>query len=377
MSALADTRRTMPPELLQFISRRHDPSRLQSVWLDLFIIWFRVLYAERGVSAHTCRAYLNNGFEYLLWLQARELHPDQVKARDIRAWLASTSQARFDDQHLDQAARSGYSRSRRISTRSQSRYLSAIRNFYKSMARRGKLQKNPAQEFQNPRMPRTLPQVLGPNDQARLFDPEAKALLDNEQQCNPTLAPQAEHLNAARRQQALVICELLYSSGMRISELLRLTIADVRDRPQQLRIRGKGGKERIVFLGAAARGALDDYLKTQAHANDSDPLFLNARGQILQDRSVRHMLKKLGLNRQLRKHLSPHKLRHSFASDLLNAGADIRAVQELLGHSSLSTTQIYTKVSRDLLRDTHRECHPHGKSSASQAPAQPKARPKR
>ena len=161
------------------------------------------------------------------------------------------------------------------------------------------------------------------------------------------------------------IYEMLYSTGMRIAELLSISLRDVVKGDSRLKIMGKGRRERIVFMGDEARAALENYISIRSHFKPStDKLFLNARGRALDPRGVRYRLSLLQKKKGLSVSLHPHKFRHSFATDLLNSGADIRAVQEMLGHKSISSTQIYTGVSRDRLREIHRQCHPHGKSSS-------------
>ena len=171
---------------------------------------------------------------------------------------------------------------------------------------------------------------------------------------------------AGRRDRAAV--ELLYAAGLRVSELVGLDLGDIRLSQRTLRIRGKGRKERVVPFGRPAAKALDAYLPVRARwrkkvSDDEEPLFVNQRGSRLSDRSVRRILDSAVRRTAGLAHLHPHALRHAFATHLLEAGMDLRAIQELLGHSSLATTQVYTRVDLAHLMEVHRRSHPKSQDS--------------
>lgn len=328
---------------------------------------------ERDVSPHTLRAYLTDLFEFFLFLARRALAPVDVEPRDLRDYFVERTGASFRAERVGPAALTGQSKNRKLGARSQARKLASLRRYYAFLERRERISANPAREIPAPRFFRGLPGVIPTDDLGRLFD-EAASAADSPrvaaQHAERADAPGDSSGDAFTRARDAALCEMLYSSGMRISELLSLSADSVANLPEQIKITGKGRKDRIVFLGEAAREALAAYLPLRASATpagapgrSSDALFLNRRGGALTDRGARFILRNLARSIGLRKKLSPHKFRHSFATDLLNAGADIRAVQELLGHASLSTTQIYTRVSREKLRDVHRQCHPHGRSA--------------
>jgi integrase/recombinase XerC len=339
---------------------------------------------ERDVSPHTLRAYLTDLFEFFLFLARRALTPVDVEARDLRDYFVERTGASFRAERVGPAALTGQSKNRKLGARSQARKLASLRRYYAFLERRERISANPAREIPAPRFFRGLPGVIPNDDLGLLFD-EA---LSGERTAPNAMQNAAQNSQRSKRRESAgpgdaftrardaALCEMLYSSGMRISELLSLRAASVENLPEQLKITGKGRKDRIVFLGESARSALAVYLPLRASVTAStrrtsgrvsgraaEALFLNRRGGALTDRGARFVLRNLARSVGLRKKLSPHKFRHSFATDLLNAGADIRAVQELLGHASLSTTQIYTRVSREKLRDVHRQCHPHGRSA--------------
>jgi len=228
---------------------------------------------------------------------------------------------------------------------SMGRRLSSLRTFFRFLQREGRSTANPARAVVTPKTEKPLPRSLSQLDAAAVV--EARAGEDG-----PLPA----------RDRALL--ELLYASGLRVSELVGLDIADVDLASRQVRTLGKGRKERIVPFGEKAEEALRAWLperlslKPVAGARGRDPLFVNARGGRLTDRSVRRILDRAVLDGGVTRHASPHALRHSFATHLLAAGADLRTIQELLGHSSLSTTQRYTHVDADRLMEVYRKSHP-------------------
>ncbi len=302
------------------------------------------LEVERNYSEHTVRAYLADVREFLEHLEREGLSVEKVRTVDVRRFFADRVGVRFRARHPDPRAVTGITTGRKLSGRSQARKLSAVRTFFALLRRRDWIAENPAAGLPAPRFFRPLP--------GRLPVGELEDVLD-------TAA--ADPRPAGKRD--LAVYEMLYSSGMRIAELMNLRVADIQGDPGRVKVLGKGGKERIVFLGQAAQTALREYLAVRARFRpETDLLFCNARGGPLTARGVRYRMRQLERSMGLGKRLHPHKFRHTFATDLLNAGADIRAVQELLGHSRPSTTQIYTQVTKERLREIYRQAHPHART---------------
>jgi integrase/recombinase XerC len=277
---------------------------------------------ERNASAHTQRAYRQDLLQLADYLEnelGRDPRPEDVDHLLVRAYLA----------HLH---------ARGLTKTSSARKLASLRTFFRYLCREGVLTRNPARALLSPKLARRIPAHLG--------EKEINAILD---------IPIEK--DADRRDRA--IFELLYATGMRCGELCGLDLAEVDFDARMARVRGKGDKERIIPFGRHALNALRDYLDARARTRPrSDALFLNMRGGRLTDRSVRRILalrlRKIAMTAKV----SPHTLRHSFATHLLERGADLRAIQELLGHSSLSTTQRYTHVqARHLLR-IYNQAHP-------------------
>jgi integrase/recombinase XerC len=234
----------------------------------------------------------------------------------------------------------------RLASRSLARHLSTLRSFFRWACREGHLDKNPARALPAPRLPKTLPRAMTLPDTERLLAADEDA-------------PFPE------RDRALF--ELLYATGLRVSEAAGLDLEDVDFASRLLRVIGKGNKERIAPFGETAEDALAGYLPVRAarrkgsrsaDRDDGEPLFINARGGRLTTRSMARLLKHRLRAAGLPAEISPHALRHSFATHLLEAGADLRAIQELLGHASLSTTQKYTHLDAARLREVYRRAHP-------------------
>lgn len=235
----------------------------------------------------------------------------------------------------------------RLSNRSLARHLSSLRSFFRWACRAGHLEKNPAAGLPSPRVPKTLPRAMTLPDTERL------------------LAAEEEDSFIPERERALF--ELLYATGLRVSEAAGLDVEDVDLEARLLRVTGKGSRERIVPFGEAAGEALRAYLPSRAalrhragseSPEEGEPLFVNARGGRLTTRSMARLLKRRLRAAGLPEEISPHALRHTFATHLLQAGADLRAIQELLGHASLSTTQKYTHLDAARLREVYRHSHP-------------------
>ncbi|MBQ9430786.1 MAG: tyrosine recombinase XerC [Kiritimatiellae bacterium] len=233
------------------------------------------------------------------------------------------------------------------------RKLSALRSFFKFMIRTGKLEQNPFNGIRGPRLRRKLPQVMTVEELNRLLNAPLE-FLERLKEKDPTMTYAC--------QRDYTIFEVLYSTGARISEIAALNWRDIDFEQGLVRVIGKGDKERICILGGPAQGALRKLRTTSTFIDngdtDSAPVFLNLKGTRLTTRSIERQMKQWLAAAGLPLDLTPHKIRHSFATHLLDAGADLRSVQEMLGHASLSTTQIYTHVSIRHLQDEYNHAHP-------------------
>jgi integrase/recombinase XerC len=276
------------------------------------------LTVERGASPHTLRSYAADLRQFRRFLADRSVKDVRaVDTRLIRAWLASLHD-------------------RRLSKATVARKLASVRSLLRFLARRGVLGVNPARQVRSPRLGRRLPSFL-PKD-------EAAGLLDQ--------AP--EESEAGRRDHALL--ELLYATGLRVAECCGLDRRDL-DRSQgTVRVLGKGSKERVVPVGETALDAVEAYLSLRG--DDSGPLFRNVRGGRLTVRSVHRIVRNRARLAGISQRVTPHTLRHTFATHMLGEGADLRLIQELLGHSRLSTTQRYTHVSPEQLMKVYDRAHP-------------------
>ncbi len=287
----------------------------------------RYLEDERNLSRHTVRAYIREVHAFIAFARVEMAcdGPRQVRAATVRAYLA----------HLH---------GQRLAKVSMQRALAALRTYFRFLGREGAVEANPARLVPTPRAPKPLPPVVEAATVAQLLD------------AVPTTP-------AGLRDRAAL--ELLYAAGLRASELVGLELADVDLAQRLLRVQGKGGKERVVPFGRTAGQALAAYLPVRAEwraratgLGEEEPLFLNQRGERLSDRSLRRILDAAVRRVATLSHLHPHVLRHAFATHLLEAGMDLRAIQELLGHASLATTQRYTHVDLAHLMETYRKAHP-------------------
>jgi integrase/recombinase XerC len=324
------------------------------------------LEAERNLSPHTVRAYEGDLVRFLDFLSRdflvrppEEVRPGDVDSLAVRSFLAS-----LHDQGL--------------SRRSQARALSALRSLLRFACREGALPANPAQGIPTPKLPQTLPRHLRPGEvEALLEAPGAVAhrgAADGDGTGDGTSAMPATRssgpaaLTSALALRDRAVLELLYASGLRVGELVGLDWGAMDLAARVLRVRGKGGKERMVPFGRPAATALREWLlvweSVRAAAPSvagGEPVFLNHRGGRLSDRSVRRVLDRWIEHTALARGVHPHTLRHTFATHLLEGGADLRAIQELLGHSSLSTTQKYTHVEVERLLTVYRGAHPRAR----------------
>src|ERR1044071_3439708 len=227
---------------------------------------------------------------------------------------------------------------RKLSRSSIARHLSAMRSFFKYLMRKAMLDVNPARTVATPKREKHLPSVMQPADVALLLE-------------QPDLS---KPLGARDR----AFLELLYASGLRIAELVGIDIDDMELRARLVKVRGKGAKERIVPFGSKAEEAVRAWLAVREAPPEEEALFVNYRGERITQRSVRRLFDGYVRDAALRAGISPHPMRHSFATHLINAGADLRAIQELLGHASLSTTQKYTHLNDWELMKVYRKAHP-------------------
>ena len=245
-----------------------------------------------------------------------------------------------------------------LSKTSISRKLSALRSFYRYLVRENAATKNPFTGIISPKRGRPLPKYLSVDEVETLLDAPSKYW--NSQSASPSVKDKDAAQFAAVRDAAIL--ELIYSGGLRISEALGLNLDNINRRQQVFKVRGKGKKERLAAMGPPAVNALDEYLVERSSRATSSapnaPLFINKFGKRLSPRTFQRNLKNYLTMAGLSNDITPHKLRHSFATHLLDAGADLRSVQELLGHANLSTTQIYTHISAERLKAVYKKAHP-------------------
>lgn len=290
----------------------------------------------RNYSPNTAAAYAQDLDCFLIWASNCGIDVLQATHRDFRRFLSSLSEAAYAKTTVN-------------------RRLSAVRSFYSWLVREGVIESNPAAVVSSPKLPKPLPHVLSQEDVEKLL------------KCADASTP-AGALDAA-------LVELLYASGARIGEVASLDVDRIDFSDKSVRLFGKGSKERIVPLYPAALRALDAYLAharpallanhkgglaAEEAADAQRALFINARGARMSERSLRARFEKLLARAGLAGMATPHTMRHTFATEVLDGGADLRSVQEMLGHASLSTTQIYTHLTPERLREVSLQAHPRG-----------------
>ena len=300
---------------------------------ELIERYVNYLQYERNASPHTVRNYRSDLRQFRDYLAegraAAEVDVRSVDALRIRGYLAML----FERQEKKSSI---------------ARKLSAVRAFFKFLRREGVLDQNPSSLVSTPKQDKSLPRIM--------TEEEMNTFLDRVAQASKTGDP------AMRRDRAML--ELLYASGLRVSELVGLDLRSVNFGDGMVLVRGKGQKERIVPFGSKAKQAIEDYLPLRQRVlqerkkSGQQALFLNVRGERLTTRSVDRLVKKYVREYGPAVKVSPHSLRHAFASHLLTEGADLRAIQEMLGHTSLATTQKYTQVSIKQLIDVYDKTHP-------------------
>jgi integrase/recombinase XerC len=284
--------------------------------------FLRHLERERNASPHTLRAYREDLAQFSAYLErelGRSPRPVDVDHLLVRGFLAELH-------------------ARGLAKSSSARRLAGLRSFFRYLCREGRLDVNPARRVQTPRQEKRIPSVLDEAEVAALLEMPGDGL-------------------AAVRGRAVL--ELIYGTGIRCAEAVALDAAELDMDARMVRVLGKGRKERVVLFGRRAQRALHAWLASrETLRSSSDALFLNARGGRLSGRSVRALVARRVKQVALERRCSPHTLRHSFATHLLVRGADLRAIQELLGHSSLSTTQRYTHVDTRHLLEVYKKAHP-------------------
>jgi tyrosine recombinase XerC/tyrosine recombinase XerD len=287
--------------------------------------FLQYLRAERNASEHTVNHYASDLLQFCDFLERKHRGRSLTEAdyRTVRTYLAELSAKEY-------------------ARRSLARKLSALRSFYLFLVKEGHCESSPVAPVRTPKMERKLPGFL--------YVDEMRELLE--------LPDVSTALGARDR----AIMETLYASGMRVSELVSLDVTSIDPASGIVLVFGKGSKERYVPLGEYAIRSLEHYLRTARpqllNSREEPALFLNRRGTRLSDRSVRRMIDSWVDRLALNKRVSPHTFRHSFATHLLEAGADLRTVQEMLGHEHLSTTQVYTHVTKDHLQSIYNRAHP-------------------
>ncbi len=293
-------------------------------WFDRFMFF---LQAEKGYSEHTCQAYALDIREFLDYVEAEDSY--ELTTAKVRQYL-------------------GYLYDLKRERTTVARKLAALRSFFRYLEKRNLFQDNPIVDIKTPKKGQYLPLFLYPKDIEKLLE-------------TPDLTTPI-----GRRDRAVL--ELFYSAGLRLSELVGLNLTDIDWDIGYLRIRGKGGKERITPLCYYAYNYLEDYLTLARDAllkgKETEAVFVSSRGMRINPRTVEYMVDKYVKIAGLNSGISPHSLRHTFATHMLENGADIRSVQELLGHESISTTQIYTHLSRSRLREVYFKAHPRAKGES-------------
>lgn len=285
---------------------------------------------EKNYSEHTIKAYKSDIISFLIWIDSNCLTTDLNKLREYMHFIK-----RFE-----------YKKTTIL------RKIASLRGFYKYLYRERIIDNNPANSLIAPKKNKSLPKFL--------TDDEMERILDNVQITTP----------AGFRNRTIL--ELLWATGMRVSELSGLNFGDLELENDEIKVFGKGAKERIVLISKRAKKFLQQYINTarplipgcngiKISNDESSPVFINNTGYRLQTRTIRNVINEIVERIQLPKHVTPHMFRHSFATRLIEHGADLRVVQELLGHASISNTQIYTHISTQHLKEVYNTAHPHAK----------------
>ena len=289
--------------------------------------YIHYLELEKNASPNTIASYKIDIERYIEFLTERNIsEPSKIREEDLSSFL-------------------NFLREIGLSSTSISRNLTSIKTFHKFLVGSGITKNNPAENIETIKTPKNLPDVLSPD--------EIEVILNQPNPVEPL----------AIRDRAIL--ETLYATGMRVTELITLKQSNVYKEEGIVRVFGKGSKERLVPIGKSALAWIEKYLNEvranlSKHGSGRDILFLNARGKPMSRMAVWNIVKAYTLKSGIKKEVHPHTFRHSFATHLLEGGADLRAVQEMLGHSDISTTQIYTHIDREYLKEVHRTFHPRG-----------------
>jgi len=284
------------------------------------------ILAEKNFSEHTAKAYCSDVLSYLLWLD--ETDCESADFSKIREYLHFMQKYNY----------------KKTTT---ARKIASIRTFYKFLFEERKINSNPAENIISPKRPRPLPKFLSTE--------EVEEILNN------------VNINSPAGYRNRAILELLWAGGMRVSELSGLNFGNLNLANNEITVFGKGSKERIILITDRAKKHLENYLKFRSMVapgfnpepvTDSSPVFINKTGYRLQTRTIRNVINETAEKINLPKHVTPHMFRHSFATHLIENGADLRVVQELLGHASISNTQIYTHISMQHMKKVYNETHP-------------------
>jgi integrase/recombinase XerD len=289
--------------------------------------YIHYLELEKNASPNTIASYKIDIERYIEFLTERNIsEPSKIREEDLSSFL-------------------NFLREIGLSSTSISRNLTSIKTFHKFLVGSGITKNNPGENIETIKTPKNLPDVLSPD--------EIEVILNQPNPVEPL----------AIRDRAIL--ETLYATGMRVTELITLKQSNVYKEEGIVRVFGKGSKERLVPIGKSALAWIEKYLNEvranlSKHGSGRDILFLNARGKPMSRMAVWNIVKAYTLKSGIKKEVHPHTFRHSFATHLLEGGADLRAVQEMLGHSDISTTQIYTHIDREYLKEVHRTFHPRG-----------------
>ena len=282
----------------------------------------KYLKAEKNFSNHTLRAYLKDIFDFAIFLQNKQKNFLDIDKHDIREFLETLNK-------------------KNISKIAIARKFSSLRSFYKFLMINNIVEKNPLEAMNAPKKDKKVPLFLTENEMQSLLDIKDIKLRDK------------------------AMIELLYSCGLRIEELMSLNVNSIDFISNTVTVKGKGNKERVVPVGSKCLNSIMEYLNerrtNKLYYNIQSPLFLNTHLNRLDQRTARRILHKYFIKSGLKKKVSPHTLRHTFATHILDRGCDLRSVQEMLGHKNLSTTQIYTHVSIESLKKIYQKTHPRAK----------------
>ncbi len=311
----------------QLIMKSREPSEglrgEMAILLEKFLDYIEI---ERGLALNTVDAYLRDVGRYLGFLSGRGIEsPSLASQRDVEEFLHGLYECGLEMSSI-------------------ARNLSAISTFHRFLFDEELAPSDPTEHLESPRLPRRLPSVLSPFEIERMIE--------------------GADLSTPLGIRDRAIMEFLYATGVRVSELISIRVSDLFFDSGVVRVFGKGAKERLVPIGEKAIAASERYLSEVrpllAKGGSADVLFLNFRGRPLSRMGVWKIIRSYARSAGVEGKVSPHTLRHSFATHLLEGGADLRAVQEMLGHADIATTQIYTHVDREYLKDVHRTFHPRG-----------------